>query len=51
MGVIPVKAILDTNLLVAQELAFPDYQVTVSSLSWAELGFGVRKALDPVERA
>jgi predicted nucleic acid-binding protein len=46
-----VKAILDTNLLVAESLSHPGYQVAVSSLSWAELGYGVRKAADPVERA
>lgn len=46
-----MKAILDTNMLVAEALVHRDYDVAVSSLSWAELGFGVRKALDPIERA
>lgn len=46
-----MKAILDTNLLVAESLSHPGYEVAVSSLSWAELGYGVRKAAGPVERA
>jgi predicted nucleic acid-binding protein len=46
-----VKAILDTNMLVAESLSHHGYEVAVSSLSWAELGYGIRKAVDPVERA
>lgn len=46
-----MKAILDTNLLVAESLSHRDYEVAVSSLSWAELGYGVRKVTDPTERA
>ncbi|GAA2181086.1 hypothetical protein GCM10009785_14550 [Brooklawnia cerclae] len=46
-----MKAILDTNLLVAESLSHPGYEVAVSSLSWAELGYGIRKTADPVERA
>lgn len=46
-----MRAILDTNLLVAEALSHRDYEVAVSSLSWAELGYGVRKVTDPVERA
>lgn len=46
-----MKAILDTNLLVAEALGHRDYEVAVSSLSWAELGYGVRKVADPIERA
>lgn len=46
-----MRAILDTNLLVAESLTHPGYEVAVSSLSWAELRFGVRKASEPVERA
>ena len=46
-----MKAILDTSLLVAESLAHPGYDVAVCSLSWAELGYGIRKAMDPVERA
>ena len=45
-----MKAILDTNLLVADSLSHPDYELAVSSLSWAELGYGIRKAT-AVERA
>lgn len=46
-----MKAILDTNLLVAEALSHHGYEVAVSSLSWAELGYGIRKVADPVERA
>jgi predicted nucleic acid-binding protein len=46
-----VKAILDTNLLVAEALPHHDYEMAVSSLSWAELAYGVRKVTDPIERA
>lgn len=46
-----MKAILDTNLLVAESLSHTGYEVGVSSLSWAELGYGVRKAAEPGERA
>ncbi|MGC4175005.1 PIN domain-containing protein [Demequina sp.] len=45
-----MKAILDTNLLVAESLEHEGYKVAISSLSWAELGYGIRKALDPAER-
>lgn len=46
-----MRAILDTNVLVAESLTHPEYEIAVSSLSWAELRFGIRKAADPVERA
>lgn len=46
-----MKAILDTNLLVAESLSHRGYEVAVSSLSWAQLGYGIRKAADAVERA
>lgn len=46
-----MKAILDTSVLVAESLSHPGYDVAISSLSWAELGYGVRKSVDPVERA
>lgn len=46
-----MKAVLDTNLLVAEALSHSDYKVAVSSLSWAELGYGIRKVADPIERA
>lgn len=46
-----MKALLDTNLLVAEALSHHDVEVAVSSLSWAELGYGVRKTADPIERA
>src|SRR5690606_32471627 len=51
VGPHPVRAVLDTSVLVAEHLRHPGYEVVVSSLSWAELGYGVRKAADPVERA
>ncbi|MDR1635320.1 MAG: PIN domain-containing protein [Bifidobacteriaceae bacterium] len=46
-----MRAILDTNLLVAEALSHRGYEAAVSSLSWAELGYGVRKVVDPIERA
>ncbi|MFT4259686.1 PIN domain-containing protein [Microbacterium sp.] len=42
---------LDTNLLVAEALTHRGYDVAVASLSWAELGYGVRKSRTAVERA
>ncbi|MEL4503820.1 PIN domain-containing protein [Luteococcus sp. H138] len=45
------RALLDTNLLISGDLLQPGFEVTVSSLTWAELGYGVRKATDPLERA
>ncbi len=51
MGAGRVRAILDTNLLVAEALSQRQFDVAISSLSWAELEYGVRKAADPVERA
>ena len=46
-----MKAILDTNLLVAGDLAHPGYDVAVACLSWAELEHGVRAARTQLERA
>lgn len=51
MGPDRLRAIVDTNLLVAESFVYPGYEVAVSSLSWAELGNGIRKAADPLERA
>jgi len=46
-----MRAILDTNLLVSGDLIHPGYDVAVTSLSWAELEFGVRAARSELERA
>lgn len=46
-----MRALLDTNLLVAGDLSFAGYEVAVASLSWAELQFGIRAAKTPLERA
>jgi hypothetical protein len=46
-----VRAVLDTSVLVAETMSHPGYEIAVASLSWAELGYGVRKTADPVERA
>ena len=46
-----MKAILDTNLLVVGSLEHAGYEIAVSSLSWTELRFGIRKTTDPAERA
>ncbi len=51
MGRREVRAILDTSVLVAGSLSHPGFEVGVSSLSWAELGYGVRKAASQTERA
>ena len=46
-----MRAILDTNVLVDERLRCPGFEVAVSSLSYAELGFGIRAALTSAERA
>lgn len=46
-----MRAVLDTSVLVAETLSHPGYEIAVASLSWAELGYGVRKTADPAERA
>lgn len=46
-----MKAILDTSVLVDEVFDAEQYEVSVSSLSWAELRYGVRKAREPGERA
>jgi len=46
-----VRVVLDTSVLIATDFDLPEAQVSVSSLSWAELGFGLHKARDPLERA
>ncbi len=46
-----MRAVLDTNMLVAESLARGGYEIAVSSLSWAELRYGIRKAKNPVEAA
>lgn len=51
MGARRVKAILDTNMLIAEKISHEGYEASVSSLSWAELGYGVRSAVDPVLHA
>lgn len=46
-----MRAILDTNMLIEKSFEHTGYELAVSSLSYAELGFGVRMAPTPVERA
>lgn len=46
-----MRAILDTNMLIAGSAPFPNYELAVASLSWAELKYGLRKASTPTERA
>ncbi|MBX3193779.1 MAG: PIN domain-containing protein [Microbacteriaceae bacterium] len=46
-----MKAVLDTSVLVAESLSHPGHEVAVTSISWAELGYGIRKAPDAAERA
>ncbi|MGV1006832.1 MAG: tetratricopeptide repeat protein [Candidatus Nanopelagicales bacterium] len=45
-----MRILLDTNILVDEEVIHPGHQLLVSSLSWAELGFGIQKAGGPEER-
>lgn len=46
-----MKAILDTSVLVAQHPLAPEVEAGISTISLAELHFGVLKTMDPVERA
>jgi len=46
-----VKAILDTSILIAQQPLDPEVEAGISTVSLAELHFGVLKTTDPVERA
>lgn len=46
-----MKVVLDTSVLIAGPFDLPGAKMSVSSLSWAELGFGVYKARNPLERA
>jgi len=46
-----VRAVLDTSVLVAGELAPLDAELAVSAVSVAELHFGVLVAADSVDRA
>ena len=46
-----MRAILDTNVLIAGGLDSIDAELAISVVSLAELQFGVLAATDPVERA
>lgn len=46
-----MRAILDTNMLIDGNFRQHGYTLAVSSLSYAELGFGIRVAPDPRVRA
>lgn len=46
-----MKALLDTNLVISESFDHPGYELVVSSLTWAELGFGISSVKDPVRRA
>jgi predicted nucleic acid-binding protein len=46
-----VKLVLDTSVLIDGGFDFPDDEVAVSSVSWAELACGVAAAPGPVERS
>lgn len=46
-----MRAILDTSVLVDDAFGFSEFELAVSSLSWAELEFGVRKARSPIDAA
>jgi predicted nucleic acid-binding protein len=51
MGRSEVKAILDTSVLIARHPLPADVEAGISTISLAELHFGVLKTMDPVERA
>ena len=46
-----MRVVLDTNVLISGDLEFTGLEVAVSSLTWAELLFGVTCAEDPIDRA
>ncbi|HET7455726.1 MAG TPA: PIN domain-containing protein [Solirubrobacterales bacterium] len=46
-----MKAILDTSVLIARQPLPPDVEAGISSISLAELHFGVLKTQDAAERA
>jgi len=46
-----LKAVLDTSVLIAQHPLSPEVEAGISTISLAELHFGVLKTMDPVERA
>jgi hypothetical protein len=46
-----MRVVLDTGVLIAGDINLPGAQMAVASLTWAELGFGVQKARDPLQRA
>lgn len=46
-----MRAVLDTNVLIDGGLELSGLEVAVTSISWAELGFGVARAATPTERA
>jgi predicted nucleic acid-binding protein len=46
-----VKAILDTSVLIARRPLPPEVEAGISTISLAELHFGVLKTTDPAERA
>jgi predicted nucleic acid-binding protein len=51
MGGSRLKAILDTSVLIARRPLPPDVEAGISTISLAELHFGVLKTTDPGERA
>jgi toxin FitB len=46
-----MRVILDTSVLIAQHSLPPEFEAGISTVSLAELHFGLLKAQDPVERA
>jgi predicted nucleic acid-binding protein len=46
-----MKVILDTSVLIAQQPLPPEFDVGISTVSLAELHFGLLKTQDPDERA
>ncbi|MGO3361985.1 MAG: PIN domain-containing protein [Corynebacterium sp.] len=46
-----MRALLDTTVLIEGVFSYPEYDMSVSSLSYAELGLAIRATADAVERA
>jgi predicted nucleic acid-binding protein len=51
MGAPKVRVLLDTNVLIDGIVNHPGHETFVSSLSWAELRYGIMASADAVERA
>ena len=46
-----MKVLLDTNILIDEQHDLTQYQISVSSLSWAELHLGIATCQNPTDKA